>query len=137
MRPGTLTRQFLRHTGPLTGAWEDVGEGSCLHCKGTRRLYKPLVCPEVTVCATCAQIFSKVSLGLFNREGEIEVDHEVPAKAKKARIEVETDDLIEEECFTLVDGRLDRVHRRVAQRAASRRRLQSRPLPLRHRGRLH
>lgn len=150
MRPGTATRQFLRHTGPLTGAWEDVGAGSCFHCKDTRRLYKPLACPEIAVCCQCTQIFSNASLGLFDRNGEVMVDHEVPAKAKKA-IEVVEDDFIEEESFSLesfslVDGRLDVTRKRVSQRAASRRRLArkrehssdtERFLSLRQRGRLH
>lgn len=55
----------------LTGSlWEDVGHGSCARCSSHRRLYRPLLQPELRVCAPCTQVFALSSLP--NREPEEE-----------------------------------------------------------------
>jgi len=53
----------------LTGSlWEDVGNGECVRCSTHRRLYRPLLQPELRVCAPCTQVFALSSLP--NREPE-------------------------------------------------------------------
>jgi len=54
----------------LTGSlWEDVGHGECARCATHRRLYRPLLQPELCVCAPCSQVFAISSLPNQEPEG--------------------------------------------------------------------
>lgn len=70
-QPRQWTRYRSGHVGrtrvPPESAWEDIGAGVCPLCQVERRLYRPLMAPEVTACAKCSQAYALSSISNISR----------------------------------------------------------------------